>query len=40
VLYLIADQIVANGKRIVVKPPAGVQLFRNTAPDTVSPKLP
>jgi hypothetical protein len=40
VLYPNVDKLVANGKKIFVKSPARIQLFRNKAPDTSLPPTP
>jgi hypothetical protein len=37
VLYPHRDKLVANGKKIFVKSPARIELFKNKAPDTPLP---
>jgi hypothetical protein len=36
-LYPNVDNLVANGSKMFVKPPARIMLFKNEAPDTQSP---
>jgi hypothetical protein len=40
VLYPNVDKLVANGKKIFVKSPARIELFKNKAPDTLLPPTP
>jgi hypothetical protein len=40
VLYPHRDKLVANGKKIFVKSPARIELFKNNAPDTPLPPTP
>jgi hypothetical protein len=40
VLYPNANKLLANGKKIFVKSPARIKLFKNKAPDTPLPQIP